>query len=172
MSQNIESLQKEDRVFAPPAEFSAKSHVKSMEDYEALHRRSLEDPEGWWSERAATLQWQKPWDQVLDWSEAPFAKWFVGGTLNAAENCLDRHVAEGRGDQVAIHWVGEPGDTRDLTYADLLAETCRFANALKARGIKAGDRVLIYMPMSIQAVVAQRRSTSTPSTTTSRAASS
>jgi len=154
MSQNIESLQKEDRVFAPPAEFSAKSHVKSMDDYEALHRRSLEDPEGWWSERAATLHWQKPWDQVLDWSEAPFAKWFVGGRINAAENCLDRHVAEGRGDQVAIHWVGEPGETRDLTYADLLAETCRFANALKARGIKAGDRVLIYMPMVPEAAVA------------------
>ncbi len=154
MSQNIESLQKEDRVFAPPAPFSALSHVKSMEEYEALHQRSLEDPEGWWSERAATLHWQKPWDQVLDWSEAPFAKWFLGGKINAAENCLDRHVAAGRGDQVAIHWVGEPGDTRDLTYAELLDETCRFANALKAQGIKAGDRVLIYMPMVPEAAVA------------------
>ncbi|MBL9158427.1 MAG: acetate--CoA ligase [Verrucomicrobiales bacterium] len=154
MSQNIESLQKEDRVFAPPAPFSALSHVKSMEEYEALHQRSLEDPEGWWSERAATLHWQKPWDQVLDWSEAPFAKWFLGGKINAAENCLDRHVAAGKGDQVAIHWVGEPGDTRDLTYAELLAETCRFANALKAQGIKAGDRVLIYMPMVPEAAVA------------------
>jgi acetyl-CoA synthetase len=154
MSQNIESLQKEDRVFAPSAAFSAKSHVRSMEDYEATHRRSLEDPEGWWSERAATLHWQRPWDQVLDWSEAPFAKWFVGGKLNAAENCLDRHVAAGKGDQVAIHWVGEPGETRDLTYGDLLAETCRFANALKAQGIKAGDRVLIYMPMVPEAAVA------------------
>ena len=154
MSQNIESLQKEDRVFAPPAPFSALSHVKSMEEYEALHQRSLADPEGWWSERAATLHWQKPWDQVLDWSEAPFAKWFLGGKINAAENCLDRHVAAGKGDQVAIHWVGEPGDTRDLTYAELLAETCRFANALKAQGIKAGDRVLIYMPMVPEAAVA------------------
>ncbi len=154
MSQNIESLQKEDRVFAPPAEFSAKSHVKSMEEYEEMHRRSLEDPEGWWAERAATLHWQKTWDQVLDWSEAPFAKWFVGGRINASENCLDRHVAEGRGDQVAIHWVGEPGDTRDITYSDLLAETCRFANALKSRGIKSGDRVLIYMPMVPEAAVA------------------
>jgi acetyl-CoA synthetase len=154
MSQNIESLQKENRIFAPSAAFSDKSHVKSMEDYEAIHRRSLEDPEGWWGERAATLSWQKPWDQVLDWSEAPFAKWFVGGKLNASENCLDRHVAAGKGDQVAIHWVGEPGDTRDLTYADLLAETCRFANALKANGIKSGDRVLIYMPMVPEAAVA------------------
>ncbi len=154
MSQNIESFQKEDRVFAPPADFAANAHVRSMEEYEALHRRSLEDPEGWWSEQASRLVWQTPWDTVLDWSDAPFAKWFVGGKLNAAENCLDRHVAEGRGDKVAIHWVGEPGDSRSLTYAELLAETCRFANALKARGIGAGDRVLVYMPMVPEAAVA------------------
>ena len=154
MSNNIESLQKEDRVFAPSPEFSEKAHVKSMEEYEALHKRSVEDPEGWWSEQAEALTWQKKWDTVLDWSDAPFAKWFIGGKINAAENCLDRHVNEGKGDDVAIHWVGEPGDKRDVTFSELLAETCQFANALKANGIKAGDRVLIYMPMVPEAAVA------------------
>lgn len=154
MSNNIESLQKEDRIFAPSAQFSARSHVKSMEEYEAIYQRSIEDPEAWWSEQASALTWQKPWDTVLDWSDAPFAKWFVGGKLNASENCLDRHVAAGNGDRVAIHWVGEPGDTRDLTFSELLAETSRFANALKAKGIKSGDRVLIYLPMVPEAAVA------------------
>ncbi|MCG8599427.1 MAG: acetate--CoA ligase [Verrucomicrobiales bacterium] len=154
MSNNIESLQKEDRVFAPSEEFSNASHVKSIEEYEALHQRSIEDPEGWWSEQASNLKWQKSWDSVLDWSDAPFAKWFTGGQINAAENCLDRHVADGKGDQVAIHFVGEPGDTRDVTYSELLSDTCQFANALKNRGIGKGDRVLIYMPMVPEAAVA------------------
>ncbi len=154
MSQNIQTLQKEDRVFHPSPEFSARAHVKSMEEYEELYKRSIEDPEAWWSSQASKLVWQRPWDTVLDWSNAPFAQWFLGGKINASENCLDRHVREGHGDRVAIHWVGEPGDTRSLTYADLLRETSRFANALKARGIKAGDRVLIYMPMVPEAAIA------------------
>ncbi|MDA7922230.1 acetate--CoA ligase [Verrucomicrobiales bacterium] len=154
MSNNIESLQTENRVFAPPAEFSANAHVKSMEEYDALHKRSIEDPDSWWAEQAENLTWQKKWDSVLDWSDAPFAKWFDGGKINASENCLDRHVRDGRGDQVAIHFVGEPGDKRDITFSELLADTSRFANALKARGIKAGDRVLIYMPMVPEAAVA------------------
>ena len=154
MSNNIESLQKEDRVFAPSPEFSAGAHVKSLEEYEEMHRRSIEDPEGWWSEQASNLEWQNGWDSVLDWSGAPFAKWFIGGKINASENCLDRHVAAGKGDDVAIHWVGEPGDTRDVTFSELLEDTCRFANALKARGIGPGDRVLIYMPMVPEAAVA------------------
>lgn len=154
MSNNIESLQKEDRVFAPPAEFAANAHIKSLEEYEALHQRSIEDPETWWSDQASALTWQKPWEQTLDWSDAPFAKWYVGGKLNASENCIDRHVAAGNGDKVAIHFVGEPGDTRDVTYNELLKETSQFANALKAEGIKAGDRVLIYMPMVVEAAVA------------------
>jgi acetyl-CoA synthetase len=154
MSNNIESLQKEDRVFAPSEEFSSNAHVKSLEEYEALHARSISDPEGWWGEQASRLTWQKPWDSVLDWSGAPFAKWFEGGKLNASENCLDRHVAEGRGDQVAIHFIGEPGDTRDITFAELLNDTCQFANALKNHGIQSGDRVLIYMPMVPEAAVA------------------
>ena len=154
MSNNIESLQKEDRVFAPSEEFANAAHVKSVKEYEELHQRSIDDPEGWWSEQASNLKWQKPWDTVLDWSGAPFAKWFEGGQLNAAENCLDRHVEDGNGDRVALHFVGEPGDTRDVTYAELLADTCKFANALKSRGINKGDRVLIYMPMVPEAAVA------------------
>jgi len=154
MSNNIESLQKEDRVFAPSEEFANAAHVKSVKEYEELHQRSIDDPEGWWSEQASNLKWQKPWDTVLDWSEAPFAKWFEGGQLNAAENCLDRHVEEGNGNRVALHFVGEPGDTRDVTYAELLADTCKFANALKSRDINKGDRVLIYMPMVPEAAVA------------------
>ena len=154
MSNNIESLQKEDRVFAPSEEFANAAHVKSVKEYEELHQRSIDDPESWWSEQASNLKWQKPWDTVLDWSGAPFAKWFEGGKLNAAENCLDRHVEEGNGDRVALHFVGEPGDTRDITYAELLADTCKFANALKSQGINKGDRVLIYMPMVPEAAVA------------------
>ncbi|MEN8716537.1 MAG: acetate--CoA ligase [Verrucomicrobiales bacterium] len=154
MSNNIESLQKENRVFTPSEEFANDAHVKSVEEYEELHQRSIDDPEGWWSEQASNLKWQKPWDTVLDWSGAPFAKWFEGGQLNAAENCLDRHVEDGNGDRVALHFVGEPGDTRDVTYAELLADTCKFANALKSRGINKGDRVLIYMPMVPEAAVA------------------
>ncbi len=154
MSQNIESLQKEDRIFAPPAAFSAMSKVKSMEEYEAMHQRSINDPEGLWGEQASTLDWQKSWETVLDWSDAPFAKWFVGGKINACENCLDRHVKAGRGNQVALHWVGEPGESRDITFSELLKDTCQFANALTSQGIKPGDRVLIYMPMIPEAVVA------------------
>ncbi|NNE94209.1 MAG: acetate--CoA ligase [Verrucomicrobiales bacterium] len=154
MSNNIESVLSEDRVFDPSEEFSANAHVKSLEEYEALHKRSIEDTEGFWAEQAGDLKWQDQWDQVLDWSDAPFAKWFVGGKINAAENCLDRHVEAGNGDKIAIHWVGEPGDTRDVTYAELLEDTCKFANAMKSRGISAGDRVLIYMPMVPEAAVA------------------
>ncbi len=154
MSNNIESHQKENRSFPPTAEFSSSAHIKSMEEYEELHRRSVENPEAWWSERAGDLKWQKEWDSVLDWSNAPFAKWFDGGKINASENCLDRHVEAGNGEKVAIHWVGEPGDRKDVTFSELLADTCRFANALKARGIGAGDRVLVYMPMVPEAAVA------------------
>ena len=154
MSNNIESLQKEDRVFAPSEEFANAAHVKSVKEYEELHQRSIDDPESWWSEQASNLKWQKPWDTHLDCTGAPFAKWYEGGKLNAAENCLDRHVEEGNGGRVALHFVGEPGDTRDITYAELLADTCKFANALKSQGINKGDRVLIYMPMVPEAAVA------------------
>ena len=125
-----------------------------MDEYEQLHAQSIGDPEAFWAMQAAELTWQKPWHTVLDWENPPFAKWFDGGKINAAENCLDRHVDAGRGDEVAIYWVGEPGDTRNITYSELLGETCRFANAMIARGIKPGDRILIYMPMVLEAAIA------------------
>ena len=108
---------------------------------------------GFWEAQARDLEWAKPWSTALEW-DLPFAKWFVGGTLNVAVNCVDRHVEAGRGDRVAFHWEGEPGDTRTITYADLLAEVCRAANALSELGVRAGDKVAIYLPMIPEAVVA------------------
>ena len=111
--------------------------------------------EGFWADQARTyVTWSKPFTQVLDWSNAPFAKWFADGELNAAYNCVDRHVEEGRGDKVALHWVGEPGDTRDVTYADLHREVQQAANALIDLGLGKGDTVAIYLPMIPEAVVA------------------
>jgi acetyl-CoA synthetase len=138
----IEAYYLEDRTFPPPEDFVAGALVTD----DSLYARANEDWEGFWAEQAATLDWFKPWDTVLDW-DLPFAKWFVGGTLNVSYNCLDRHVEAGRGDRVAYHWEGEPGDTRTITYADLLSDVCRFANVLKSLGVKRGDRVAIYMPM-------------------------
>ncbi|MCB1097204.1 MAG: AMP-binding protein, partial [Verrucomicrobiae bacterium] len=152
MSDNIESHLVENRIFNPPAAFSAKAKVGSMEAYRELYDSSIADPESFWAGIASELAWQKPWDTVLEWN-CPFAKWFVGGEINVSENCLDRHLAE-RGDKVAILWEGEPGDKRTLTYRQLHEETCRFANVLKANGIKTGDRVIIYMPMVPEAAVA------------------
>ena len=151
---NIESVLKEDRVFAPPAEFSSRARIQSLDQYEELHRQSVADPQAWWSEQAASLHWQQRWNTVLDWSNPPFARWFDGGKINAAENCLDRHVSAGRGDKIAFHFVGEPGDRRDVTYGEMLRDTCRFANGLKRLGVQPGDRVLIYMPMVPEAAVA------------------
>ncbi len=132
------------------------AHITSAAHYEELYRRSLEDPSGFWGEQArAMLSWQRPFDRVCDWDMATGSStWFAGGQLNASVNCLDRHL-ERRGDQVAILWEGdEPGDVRRLTYRDLHAEVCRFANALAARGVRKGDRVAIYMPMVPEAAVA------------------
>ena len=150
---DIDSTLKESRVFPPPPEFQEKAHIKSLDEYRALYKRSVEDPEGFWAEQAATLEWARKWDRVLEW-KAPFAKWFVNGALNLSENCLDRHVAGPRKDKTAILWEGEPGEVRRLTYAELLKEVCRFANVLKGLGVKAGDRVGIYMPMIPEAAVA------------------
>ncbi len=104
------------------------------------------DVEGFWADQARALDWFDEWHTVLEW-DLPFAKWFVGGTLNVSYNCLDRHVAAGLGDRVAIHWEGEPGDTRTITYSELLADVERFSNVLKGLGVRRGDRVAIYMPM-------------------------
>ena len=143
----LDALLHERRTFEPPEAFAR----------EALGTASLyddaADPVAWWDRQAHTLEWDAPWHTTLEW-ELPFAKWFVGGRLNASVNCLDRHVAAGHGDRVAIHWVGEPeGDRLDLTYAELLARVCKAANALSTLGVRAGDRVAIYLPMIPEAVV-------------------
>ncbi|WP_328813528.1 acetate--CoA ligase [Rhodococcus sp. NBC_00297] len=118
-----------------------------------LYASAKDDRLAFWAEQANRLHWHTPFEQVLDWSDAPVAKWFVGGELNVAYNCVDRHVVEGRGDQVAIHWEGEPGDSREMTYSDLLAEVSRAANAFTDLGLVSGDRVAIYMPMVPEAIV-------------------
>ena len=138
----IEALFDERRTFPPPPAFAAKANANDPD----IYARAAQDPEGFWAEQAGLLEWTTPWHTVLEW-DLPFAKWFVGGTLNVSVNCLDRHVASGGGDKVAYYFEGEPGDRRTLTYAELLAEVCRFGNALRALGIKKGDRVAIYMPM-------------------------
>jgi len=149
---DIESILRETRVFGPPEEFQRSAHIQSMEDYRALYDRSIKDPAGFWGEQAQTLRWSRQWDQVLEW-KAPFAKWFLGGQLNVSENCLDRHVATWRKNKAAIIWEGEPGDTRTLTYQELLREVCRFANVLRGLGVEKGDRVGIYMPMIPEAAI-------------------
>jgi acetyl-CoA synthetase len=138
----LEALTFEERRFPPPAEFRARANWKD----ESVYAEAERDLEGFWARHAEGFTWSKKWDQVLDW-QVPYAKWFVGGRTNISENCLDRHVKAGLGTKVAYHWEGEPGDTRTVTYADLLAETQRCANALRELGVRAGDRVAIYMPM-------------------------
>ncbi|WP_104108198.1 acetate--CoA ligase [Nocardioides sp. 616] len=148
--ETLSNLLHETRTFAPPADLAEHANVT-----EEAYARADADREGFWAEAADRLEWGQRWDQVLDWSNPPFAKWFTGGTLNAAVNCVDRHVAAGNGDKVAIHWVGEPADdTRDLTYADLAEEVCRASNVLTDLGVRKGDRVAIYMPMIPETVVA------------------
>jgi acetyl-CoA synthetase len=149
---NIDSLLHEDRVFPPPAEFSAKAHV-NQEEYKRICADAAEDPEAFWAKIAGELHWFEPWSKVLEWN-APWAKWFSGGKLNLSYNCLDRHAASGRGDKMALLWEGEPGDTRTLTYAQLLAEVERFANALKGLGVVKGDRITIYMGMVPELAIA------------------
>jgi acetyl-CoA synthetase len=136
--------------YPPSAEFAENANATAE-----LYREAEEDRLAFWAKQADRLSWETPFSQVLDWSDAPFAKWFVGGKLNAAYNCVDRHVEAGNGDRVAIHWEGEPvGDARSLTYSDLLAEVSKAANALTDLGLVAEDRVAIYMPMVPEAIVA------------------
>lgn len=149
-SNSIDSLLTESRRFPPSAEFAAKA-VASPDLYE----RASADSVAFWAEQARDLlHWEKPFTQTLDWSNPPFAKWFADGRLNVAYNCLDRHVLAGNGDRVAFHWEGEPGDSRDITYAELTAEVKRAANVLTGLGIGQGDRVAIYMPVVPEAIVA------------------
>ncbi|AEV81370.1 acetyl-CoA synthetase [Actinoplanes sp. SE50] len=149
MSETLENLYSETRQFPPPADLAAGANVKA-EAYE----EAAADRLAYWERQAERLTWAKPWDQVLDWSHPPFAKWFVGGELNVAYNCVDRHVEAGHGDKVAIHWEGEPGDTRTVTYAELLKLVSQAANTLTELGVRAGDRVAIYLPMIPEAAVA------------------
>jgi acetyl-CoA synthetase len=153
MSQ-IENVLHETRSFPPSPEFRAKARLNNEITYQRMYRESIDDPDAFWGRVAGELTWIKPWSKVLDWSGAPVAKWFVGGQINVSVNCLDRQVAEGRGNKRAFVWEGEPGDTRTLTYSELLDEVCRCANALKSLGVKRGDRVAIYMPMIPETAVA------------------
>jgi acetyl-CoA synthetase len=139
----IEALYLENRTFPPPDAFKTGALVTGADVYDEAER----DWQGFWARQAATLlDWYEDWHTILEW-ELPFARWFVGGKLNVSYNCLDRHVAAGNGDRVAYQWEGEPGDSRTLTYADLLGEVQKFANVLKSLGVRRGDRVAIYMPM-------------------------
>jgi acetyl-CoA synthetase len=136
--------------FAPPADFRERALLNDP----AIYEEAARDPQGWWAGQAERLDWFEPWETVLDDSNPPFYKWFVGGRLNASYNCLDRHVLAGRGERVAFHWHGEEGEQRTLTYADLLADVQRLANALKELGVRRGEVVGIYLPMIPEVVVA------------------
>ena len=149
-NETLANLLHEDRSFPPDPAFAAQANGTAE-----LYAAADADYEGFWGDQARRyVTWSKPFTEVLDWSNAPFAKWFADGELNAAYNCVDRHVEEGRGDKVALHWVGEPGDTRDVTYADLHREVQQAANALIDLGLGKGDTVAIYLPMIPEAVVA------------------
>jgi acetyl-CoA synthetase len=147
-NESLSNLLSENRTFAPSESFAKAANAKA-DIYDEAERDRL----AFWEKQAGQLHWFKKWDSVLDW-QPPFAKWFVGGKLNASYNALDRHVLEGRGDRVAFYFEGEPGDTRTLTYADVFREVKKAANALTSLGIKDGDRVAIYMPMIPEAVIA------------------
>jgi acetyl-CoA synthetase len=150
---NLSSILREHRVFPPPAEFAAQAHVKSLEEYESLYRRSIQDPESFWAEIARELHWFTPWTRVLDW-QPPSARWFVGGKINLCYNCVDRHALSDKKDKVAILWEGEPGETRTLTYGELYLEVQKFANVLKGLGVRKGDRVAVYMGMTPELAIA------------------
>jgi acetyl-CoA synthetase len=152
-NQDLDSMLRENRVFPPPPEFSAKAQVKSLEQYESMYRESISDPEAFWAKAASELEWFKPWDKVLEW-DLPWARWFVGGKTNLSYNCVDRHAKGERAQKTAIIWEGEPGEIRRLTYAELHAEVQKFANALKSIGIKKGDRVAVYMGMTPELAIA------------------
>ncbi|MGI0493231.1 acetate--CoA ligase [Alkalinema pantanalense CENA528] len=156
MSQpTIESILQENRLFSPSAEFSSQAAIKSLEEYHQLYETAKADPLAFWSNLAQQeLHWFQPWDTVLDWSNPPFAQWFVNGKTNLSYNCLDRHLSTERRTKPAIIWEGEPGDSKVLTYEELHREVCKFANVLKKLGVQKGDRVGIYMPMIPEAAIA------------------
>lgn len=150
----IDTVMQEKRLFPPTPQFVSRAQIKSLEEYQALWDEAAADPPRFWADLARDeLHWIEPFQESLVWKE-PFAHWFVGGKTNASYNCLDRNLAQGLGGQTALIWEGEPGDTRTLTYAELLREVCQFANVLKQFGVQAGDRVSIYMPMVPELAVA------------------
>jgi acetyl-CoA synthetase len=148
MTDTLSNLSHEERSFPAPPEFAGEANVKAD-----VYDEASADRLAFWEKQAERLTWTQRWSEVLDWSDAPFSKWFVGGKLNVAYNCVDRHVEGGHADQVAYHWEGEPGDTRSLTYAQLKDEVCKAANALIELGVQTGDRVAIYMPMIPETVI-------------------
>src|SRR6476660_1549112 len=153
---SIQSVMHENRVFEPSPEWVAQATIKKA-DYDAMCAKAGKDFAGFWADLAReTLTWHKPFTKVLDESKAPFYTWFEDGELNASYNCLDRHVEAGRGNENAIIFEADDGTVTNVTYQDLLQRVSRFANALKKRGVKKGDRVVIYMPMSIEAIVAMQ----------------
>jgi acetyl-CoA synthetase len=148
-AETLDNLSSENRTFAPSPEFAAQANAQP-----SLYSEAEEEGVAFWERQAEALIWDRKWDTALDWSNAPFAQWFVGGKINASVNALDRHVAEGHGGRIAFHFEGEPGDTRDISYAQLLTDVCKAANALTEIGINSGDRVAIYMPLIPEAAVA------------------
>ena len=150
---NLDSSLRENRVFAPPAEFAAKAHIKSVAEYEAMYRRSVEQPDQFWAEAAKELDWFAPWTRVIE-GEAQHAKWFINGKLNLSYNCVDRHALGARTNKIALIWEGEPGEVRKLTYGELYTQVQKFANVLKGLGVKRGDRIAIYMGMSPELAIA------------------
>ncbi|HLG14008.1 MAG TPA: acetate--CoA ligase [Blastocatellia bacterium] len=153
MSQSIDSILNERRLFQPSPEFSQNAYINSLEEYERLAQLAETDPEKFWGDIAAELHWFREWDNVLEWN-APWAKWFPGGLVNLSYNCLDRHVATWRRNKAALIWEGEPGEIRTFTYQQLLTEVSKFANVLKSLGISKGDRVAIYMGMVPELAIA------------------
>ena len=162
MSNNIESILQENRLFEPNEDIRERAHIKTMDDYDDLCKKASADPEGYWAWEAERLiDWHTPWKRVLNSDNAPFYKWFEGGTLNVAVNCIDRHLGkwrdpgnDGRKNKAAIIWEGEPGDTRTITYQQLHSRVGRLGNVLRKMEVKKGDRVVIYMPMVPEAIFA------------------
>ncbi|MDD5473361.1 MAG: acetate--CoA ligase [Candidatus Methanoperedens sp.] len=154
MTENtIESLLEEKRIFNPPSEFSKKAYIKSFNEYKKIYEESIGDPAAFWAQKAEELAWFKKWDRVYSWEpENVVCRWFEGGKLNASYNCLDRHLSL-RGNRIAIMWEGDTGKTASYTYKQLHTEVCKFANVLKKKGIKKGDRVAIYLPMIPQLAI-------------------
>src|SRR5438270_9759566 len=140
----------EQQLFPPPKEFSQRASIHSMADYEALYQAAVRDPEKFWAEQAGRIHWFAPWTKVLDWSNVPFATWFVGGKTNVTYNCIDRHLNSSRKDKIAVIWEGEDFTQITLTYQELHRRVCKFSNALKSLGIRPGNHCVIYMPMVLE----------------------